>query len=145
MEGGSFTGDLERYIKESSGNGTSFSMYGFRKGNLEGGGVSLLRTVRDMSGKALEGEHLSLYSGSLRGTWREGSHTADSKRHVIEGSGKGAFIFYRGSVRGTERYLAREGSASMFIGQHLYWIYFCVMYNLQCCGLMLGHNTVSYT
>jgi hypothetical protein len=46
-----------------------------------------------MSGKALEGEHLSLYTGSVRGTWREGSHTEDSKTHVIEGSGKGAFLF----------------------------------------------------
>jgi hypothetical protein len=46
-----------------------------------------------MSGKALEGEHLSLYRGSVRGNWREGSHTEDSKRPVIEGSGKGAFLF----------------------------------------------------
>jgi hypothetical protein len=46
-----------------------------------------------MSGKALEGEYLSLYGGFVRGTWREGSHTEYSKRHVIEGSGKGAFIF----------------------------------------------------
>jgi hypothetical protein len=46
-----------------------------------------------MSGKALEGKHLSLYSGSVRGTWWEGSHTEDSKRHVIKGSGKGAFLF----------------------------------------------------
>jgi hypothetical protein len=46
-----------------------------------------------MSGKAWEEEHLSLYRGSVRGTWREGSHTEDSKRHVIEGSGKGEFLF----------------------------------------------------
>jgi hypothetical protein len=46
-----------------------------------------------MSGKTLEGEHLSLYRGPVRGTWREGSHTEDSKRHVVEGSGKGAFLF----------------------------------------------------
>jgi hypothetical protein len=46
-----------------------------------------------MSRKALEGEHLSLYRGSVRGTWREGSNTENSKRHVIEGSGKGAFLF----------------------------------------------------
>jgi hypothetical protein len=46
-----------------------------------------------MSGKDLEGEHLSLYRGSMRGTWREGSHTEDSKTHVIEGSRKGAFLF----------------------------------------------------
>jgi hypothetical protein len=52
-----------------------------------------------MSGKALEWEHLSLYRGCVRGTWREGSHTEDSKRHVIEGSGKGAFLF-TGSPKG---------------------------------------------
>jgi hypothetical protein len=51
--------------------------------------------LRDTSGKALEGEHLFLYRGSVRGTWREDSHTEDSKRHVIEGSGKGAFLFTR--------------------------------------------------
>jgi hypothetical protein len=35
-----------------------------------------------MSRKALEMEHLSLYGGSVRGTWREGSCTEDSERHV---------------------------------------------------------------
>jgi hypothetical protein len=67
----------------------------------------------------------------VRGSWRKGSHTEDSKRHVIEGSGKGAFLFYRGSIRGTKIYLAREGSANMFIGPELYLIYFSVMYNLE--------------
>jgi hypothetical protein len=38
-------------------------------------------------------EHLSLYRGSMRGTWREGFYTEDLKRHVIEGSGNGAFLF----------------------------------------------------
>jgi hypothetical protein len=76
--------------------------------------------------KALEGEHLSFDSGSVRGTWWEGSHTEDSKRYVIEGSGKGAFLFYRCSIRGTERYLAREGLASMFIGpEPVLDIFFC--------------------
>jgi hypothetical protein len=46
-----------------------------------------------MLGKALEGEHLSLYRGSVRRTWREGFHTEDSKTHVIEGTGKGAVLF----------------------------------------------------
>jgi hypothetical protein len=80
-----------------------------------------------MTGKALEGEHLSLHRGSVRGTWREGSHTEDSKTCVIEGSGKGAFLFYRGSIRGTERYLGRESSAIMFIGpQPVLDIFFCL-------------------
>jgi hypothetical protein len=43
--------------------------------------------------KALEMEHLSLYRGSMRGTWREGTCTEDSKRYVIEGSGNRAFLF----------------------------------------------------
>jgi len=29
----------------------------------------------------------------MRGAWRERSFTADSKRHVKDGSGKGAFLF----------------------------------------------------
>jgi hypothetical protein len=31
----------------------------------------------------LEAEHLSLYGGSVRATWREGSHTNDSDRHLF--------------------------------------------------------------
>jgi hypothetical protein len=46
-----------------------------------------------MPRKALEMEHFSLYRGSVRGTWMGGSCTEDSKRHVIEGSGNGAFLF----------------------------------------------------
>jgi hypothetical protein len=46
-----------------------------------GWGVSLLGTLRDMPGKALEGGHLSLHRGSVRGTRREGSHTENS-RHM---------------------------------------------------------------
>jgi len=38
-------------------------------------------------------EHTSPYTGSVRGTWREGSHSEDSERHVMEGSGKVAFHF----------------------------------------------------
>jgi hypothetical protein len=45
-----------------------------------------------MSGKVWK-ESISLYRDSVRRTWREGSHTEHSKRHVIEGSGKGAFLF----------------------------------------------------
>jgi len=52
-----------------------------------------------MSRKALEMEHLSLYIGFARKTWREGSYTEDSERHVMEGFGNGPFIS-RGSIRG---------------------------------------------
>jgi hypothetical protein len=38
-------------------------------------------------------EHHSLYTGSVRGTWKEGSHTEVSKRHLIKGSRNGAFVF----------------------------------------------------
>jgi hypothetical protein len=64
---------------------------GFVRGAWKG--VSLLGTLGDMSGKALEGEHLSLCRSSVRGTRREGSHTDDSETHVSEGSGNGAFLF----------------------------------------------------
>jgi hypothetical protein len=53
-----------------------------------------------MSGKALEMEHLFLYTDCVRGTWREGSYNEDSEVHVIEGSGNGAFLLH-GSTMGT--------------------------------------------
>ena len=37
--------------------------------------------------KDLKKQHLSLYKGSVKGAWREGSFTVDSKRHVKEGFG----------------------------------------------------------
>jgi len=45
-----------------------------------------------MPKKGLEMEHLSPLRGSVRGTWAEGSYTEGSKRHVMEGSGNGAFL-----------------------------------------------------
>jgi hypothetical protein len=33
------------------------------------------------------------YTGSVRGTWREGSYTKDSESHEVEGSANGAFLF----------------------------------------------------
>jgi hypothetical protein len=43
-----------------------------------------------MSRKAMEMEHLFVYTGFVRGTWREGSNTEGSERHVMEGSGNRA-------------------------------------------------------
>jgi hypothetical protein len=78
-----------------------------------------------MSGKAFEGEHLSLYRGSLRGHWREGSHTEDSKTIVIEGSTKQAF-FLQGLHKGNRKVLTSECSANMFIGpEPVFNIFFC--------------------
>jgi hypothetical protein len=94
---GSFDGDSERYVKEGSGNGTSLSIYRLHKGNLEG--APLLGTSRDISRQALEMESLSPYRGSVRGTWREGSYTEESTRHLIEGSVNGAFLFAQASYR----------------------------------------------
>jgi hypothetical protein len=45
-----------------------------------------------MSRKALEMEHLSPYSGSVRGSWRNGSGVDGPDRHILEGSGKGALL-----------------------------------------------------
>jgi hypothetical protein len=45
-----------------------------------------------MSRKALEMQHLSLYKGPVRGTWRDGSYTEGSERQVIEGSGIGTCL-----------------------------------------------------
>jgi len=41
----------------------------------------------------LEMECFSPHRGSVRGTWREGSYTEDSVRHVREGTGNGAFLY----------------------------------------------------
>jgi hypothetical protein len=72
-----------------------------------------------MSGKALEGKHLSLYRGSVRGIWREGSHTEDSKRHIVEGSGKGAFLF-TGLHKGNRKVFSKGG-----LVQYVYWARTC--------------------
>jgi hypothetical protein len=123
VEGGSFTGDFERYVKEGSGHYPCSLRRGFTRGTGKVGGVYLLGTLREMSGKALEGEQLSLYKGPMR-TWREGSHTEDSTCN--RWLWKRGISFCRGSVRGTERYLAREGSANMFIWpQPVLDIFFC--------------------
>jgi hypothetical protein len=37
-------------------------------------------------------EHHSLYRGYVMRTWGEGSCTEDSEKHVMESSGKGAFL-----------------------------------------------------
>jgi hypothetical protein len=48
-----------------------------------------------MSRKALYMKHLPLYRDYVRGTWNEGFFIEDSKRHVMGGSGNGAFFFVR--------------------------------------------------
>jgi len=45
-------------------------------------------------------DHLSLYAESVRGTWIEGPYIEDSARHIIGGSGNGAFLLM-GSISGT--------------------------------------------
>jgi hypothetical protein len=51
------------------------------------------------------------------------SHTEDSERRVIEGSGKGTFLFYRGSI-GNLKVFSKGSSANMFIGpEHVLYIY----------------------
>jgi len=44
-----------------------------------------------MSRNATEIQHISLYRGSMRGTWKEGCYTDDSEGRVVEGSGNGEF------------------------------------------------------
>jgi hypothetical protein len=38
-----------------------------------------------VSKRGLEMEHLSLYRGSIRGTWRVGFFSGDSEKHVRKG------------------------------------------------------------
>ena len=67
-------------------------------------------------------EHLSLYRGSVRETWKEGSHSGDSERRVIKGSGNSACNLYfsiepyKIHAQVNLRHLAREGSANKFTG-----------------------------
>jgi hypothetical protein len=51
-----------------------------------------------MSRKSFKMGHSSLYSGSVKGGWREGSYNEDSARHVMEGSGNGS-ILLQDSIR----------------------------------------------
>jgi len=44
-----------------------------------------------MSSKALKWS-IPLYIVSVRGTWKEYYYTEDSKRHVMDSSGNGAFL-----------------------------------------------------
>jgi hypothetical protein len=50
---------------------------------------------------ALEMQHLSVYMDCVRGTWRGGSFTGYSKRHVKKGFKKWSISFYRVCRRGT--------------------------------------------
>jgi len=78
-----------------------------------------------MKREALEMEQLSLYTGSVRGTWKEGCNIEESERHTMEGSGKAAFLL-QGCIKGNLRHLARESSANMFIGpESVLDIFFC--------------------
>lgn len=73
--GASFT------VKERSVNGT-----------LRAPLLGTLKAMKNLLRKAFEMEHLSLYRGSVRETWREGSYTEDSMRHLMESCGNGAFL-----------------------------------------------------
>jgi hypothetical protein len=58
LEGGFFSGDAKKHVREGFGRGASLSYGGSMTGTWRG--VSFLGTLRNTSGKALEGEHLSL-------------------------------------------------------------------------------------
>jgi hypothetical protein len=72
---GSFTGDPEGYIKEDSGGWAPLSI-GAPLGKLEGRFVyrGLRETVR-----GLWKWSISLYGGSARGTWRDGTFTGGTE------------------------------------------------------------------
>jgi hypothetical protein len=55
-------------------------------------GACLPGTPRDLSRKALEVEHLCLYRGSVRVTWRKRPCAEDSERCVTVGFGNGVFL-----------------------------------------------------
>ena len=92
-EVGSFDGDSTRTLCKRG-----VSPYG--KPGERASSLETLTAVLEMSRKALEIGHPSLYRGSVRGGWREGSYSEDSERHVMEGRGNGA-IFLQDSIKGT--------------------------------------------
>jgi len=59
-----------------------------REDSFTGNCASYVRHVKE----DLERGHHSPYTGSVRGTWREGSYTKDSEGHVMEGSGIQEFL-----------------------------------------------------
>jgi hypothetical protein len=58
-----------------------------------GWGDHILGTLKDMTGKTLEMEHLSFYCGSVTGTRKDSFYIEDSDSHSIKGSGNGALVF----------------------------------------------------
>jgi len=84
---------FERQLEKDSGNRASVSMetlWGEPKGRAPLLGT--LKATSDNSRKALKMERLSPYRSSMMGTWREGSYTENSRKHLIEGSENGAFL-----------------------------------------------------
>jgi hypothetical protein len=57
--------------------------------------------------------------------------------YVIECYGNGAF-YCRGSIRRTDRYLARNSSEAVFIGPEPVLVIILCYVNLECCGLCLA-------
>jgi hypothetical protein len=92
LEKGFIYRGLWETVKVRSVNGVSLSMAALWR--EPGGRVLILGTLKatqDISRKALGVEHLTLYTGSVRGTWKEGSYT-DSEKLVMEGSGNRASL-----------------------------------------------------
>ena len=77
LEGGSFTGKFDRQMKKGSGHGPSLSLSLWERGDTGGRDPLLgtLKATRDISRKALGIQHLSVYTGFMRGTWRKGSNS----------------------------------------------------------------------
>jgi hypothetical protein len=77
----------------------------------------------------------------VRGTWRKGTYTEHSEKHVMENSGKR--ISFIGLHKENLKHLAREGSANMFIGpEPVLAIFFCYVQLIKVCGLTFYHNTL---
>jgi hypothetical protein len=55
-------------------------------GSFTGNSDSYFKHVKESFGNR------SLYRGSMRRTWREGSYPVDTERNVMEGSGNGAVL-----------------------------------------------------
>jgi hypothetical protein len=76
---GSFTGEYEAHVKQSSGNEKSLSIQA-PMGNLEGVGFNYRRLYRRKRG--LYKWSLSLHGSSVKGTWRESNLTGISESYI---------------------------------------------------------------
>jgi hypothetical protein len=106
LHGGTGRGDFERGERRLWTQ--CLFLWELCEGTWRGGGGLYWRLWRTCQGRLWK-RSISLLIEAPWGELGGRAPIPKTPRHVIEGSEKGAFLFYRSSIRGTERYLEREG------------------------------------